>query len=217
MSNYRDRRRPRTGGWKKPRTAPIVGNDHDERGCRPGQPRCTSIYARPEDVSSTAGVKLGIALAHFRKGNIIVVIRNVTNVEMIFNINIIGFLIFAIERFNGVNNLTSFFSFGIIKKRKNFLFFFFHCRVSYNQANLRKILYLYLTALLLLEEINGTQIDSEEQFLRKDLSRFKNNYVKFAFENRVPRLEIKGGTNVKGVSRIYIGENGINNKRSCLF
>lgn len=36
MSNYRDRRRPRTGGWKKPRTAPIVGNDHDERGCRPG-------------------------------------------------------------------------------------------------------------------------------------------------------------------------------------
>lgn len=36
MSNYRDRRRPRTGGWKKSRTAPIVGNDHDERGCRPG-------------------------------------------------------------------------------------------------------------------------------------------------------------------------------------
>lgn len=36
MTNYRDRRRSRTGGWKKPRTAPIVGNDHDERGCRPG-------------------------------------------------------------------------------------------------------------------------------------------------------------------------------------
>lgn len=36
MNNYEDRKRPRIGGSTKPRTASVVGNDHDERGCRPG-------------------------------------------------------------------------------------------------------------------------------------------------------------------------------------